>query len=415
LTLRVAHLLRKSDPAEWGGTEASVLGLCDGLRGEAVESVVFAPALKCEGSDPFEAAGHAVRRFQAMVPVWGLSPAARARLTCLGGNLMSFDLPLRLAAEPGLGLVHAHTGKRLGALARQVARLRRLPFVITLHGGVLDLPEGARQGLVDPLRGGLEWGRVFGALAGSRTLVRDADLVIALNEVEAGLLRQAHPGTRVEVVPHGVDTWPFRQDRRAEVARAWPDLAGRPFVLLPGRLDAVKNQAWLVEQWPQVQQRHPGLTLVLAGPCTDVAYGEVLRRTVESLGLGGAVLLVGGLPPLDPRLVGLFQSASLMVLPSLAETFGLVIMEAWASGLPVLASATSGARGLVRPGENGLLFDLAAPADFHSGLDALLGVEELRLRCVRGGRLLADSVYDGAAVARRVRGLYDELIEAGRA
>ena len=111
---------------------------------------------------------------------------------------------------------------------------------------------------------------------------------------------------------------------------------------------------------------------MLAGPCTDEVYGQTVRARIASEGLEWDVLLTGGLLPNDPILIGLLQQADLLVLPSVSETFGLVLLEAWATHTPVLASRTSGATTLIDQGVNGLLFDLHQPHTFHSALEVML-------------------------------------------
>src|SRR5882757_7068978 len=101
--MRVAHVLRKYNPAEWGGTETAIQRLFTGLRKHGVESVVFCPQIKdVFTADPLAEAGCAVKRFRAFLPVLGLSPMERQQQIAVGGNLMSFDLPLALWCEPGV-------------------------------------------------------------------------------------------------------------------------------------------------------------------------------------------------------------------------------------------------------------------------------------------------------------------------
>src|ERR1700685_387244 len=113
--MRVAHLLRKYNPSEWGGTESAVLQLAADMGGLGVESVVFAPRLPAgtAHADPFAAAGIAVRRFRACVPVWGISPERRRQMVSVGGNLVSFDLAGLLLREANLDVIHSHALGRL--------------------------------------------------------------------------------------------------------------------------------------------------------------------------------------------------------------------------------------------------------------------------------------------------------------
>ena len=138
--IKVAHLLRKYNPGEWGGTETAVMRLIEGLRQHAAEPVVYCPRLDCTvANDPFATAGIPVKRFRSVLPVWRISADQRRQSISVGGNLLSFDLIGRLLREKNLSLIHTHTLNRLGGTALTVARLRGIPLVVTIHGGFLDL------------------------------------------------------------------------------------------------------------------------------------------------------------------------------------------------------------------------------------------------------------------------------------
>ncbi len=410
--MRIAHLLRKYNPAEWGGTETVIHQLFTGLRRRAVGSVVYCPSIPENRAvpDPLMEAGCTVRRFNAWVPVWGVTAEQKRQMVAVGGNLMSFDLIRALWREPGLSVIHTHALGRVGGIGLTLARRRKIPFVVTVHGGVYDLPDGVRQSLHAPA-GGVEWGKPFGLLLRSRRVLTDADAILTCNRREAALLRQRHPDRRVIVQPHGVPAARYEPDRREEARAAFPAIAGRAVLLAVGRIDPVKNQGWLVEQLPELSQRHPNVLLVLAGACTDEAYGERLRARIEHLGLGGQVVLTGKLPPADPRLIGLLQEARVAVLPSLSETFGLVILEAWAAGTPVVSSRTSGASGLIEHEKNGWLFDLERPRGFHAAIDRLLSNEDSRRRAAAAGHATVVADYDADVIAGRMQQLYEILRE----
>jgi glycosyltransferase involved in cell wall biosynthesis len=171
----------------------------------------------------------------------------------------------------------------------------------------------------------------------------------------------------------------------------------------------VKNQVWVVQQLPRILERHPRVHLVLAGACTDEAYGKVLKKEIRNLGLEPCVTLTGGLVPESPELIGLFQRAAAVIVPSLTETFGLVILEAWAAGAPVISSRNSGSLDIIREGENGWLFDLRAPDVFLAAVqESLTQPRKARARA-EAGRQRVQAEYDCAVLAGRVRTLYEEL------
>ncbi len=410
--MKVAHVLRKYNPAEWGGTETALHRLCDGLRQSGVYSVVYCPSIPAgTESNPLREAGCVVKRFHACVPIWGISPERKRQMVTVGGNLMSFELIRALWREPDLAVIHSHTMGRIGAIGRMVARRRGLPFVFTSHGGVYDLPDSLKSSLNAPAALSWEWGKLCGLLLRTRRLMSEADAVITCNGREAALIRERHPGQRVVVQPHGVTARFYQDDQRAAARAAFPQIHERCVLLAVGRIDAVKNQSWLVEQMPELVRRHPALLLVLAGAATDQGYAAALVRRISLLGLERNVLLTGGIPPGDPRLIGLLQEARTVVLPSASETFGLVILEAWAAGTPVISSRTSGAGSLIEHGETGLLFDLARPEKFHASVNELWSDSAMAVRLAAGGRKRVIADFDTQVLADRMKWLYENLIE----
>jgi alpha-maltose-1-phosphate synthase len=416
--MRVAHILRKYNPAEWGGTETALERLFDGLR-PAVTPVIYCPRLRNNGCanrarDPFAERGYPMKRFRGCVPIWGLPRSERDQMISVGGNLFSFDLIPALWREPDLSVIHSHALGRLGGIGLTVAKRRHLPFVITIHGGFLDLPPALREQMNGSSSRGLEWGKVFGAMFNSRNVVPEADAILTCNEREAALLRERFPQKRIRVQQHGVPMKMFEEDHRADACEAFPQIVGRKLVLLVGRVDPVKNQGWVLERAPAILLRHPNAIIMFAGACTDAEYGRTLEARIRELGLADKVLMPGGFPPGDPRLIGLMQQASLVVLPSVSETFGLVILEAWAAGAPVISSRTSGATALIAQGENGWLFNLENPQGFHDALDRVLHDPSRARVMAEQGRELARTKYDTRVLARQVLDLYEDLVREKR-
>ena len=388
--------------------------LFDGLRANGVDPVVYCPRLeRGRVDDPIASLGFEVQRFRAFVPVLGLSAERRRQLVSVGGNLMSFDLIPSLWRERDLAVMHAHTLGRIGGIALTIAKQRHLPFVVTIHGGVLDLPEKIKQSFNTPVDHGWEWGKFFGVLFQSHRLFCDADAILTCNGIEASLLQEQFPSKRIVVQPHGVPVDIYRADQRHAALDAFPQIRGRQVLLCLGRIDPIKNQSWLLEQAPEIFRRYPRALIVLAGPCTDEPYGEQIRKTIQARGLGERVLLTGGLPPNDPRVVGLLQSAAALLLPSLSETFGLVILESWAAGTPVLSVRASGPAALIEQGHNGWLFDLDQPATFYQALARTLDEPGAAKEMARRGTAVSER-YSVSALAATLKGLYEELIEEKR-
>ncbi len=187
--------------------------------------------------------------------------------------------------------------------------------------------------------------------------------------------------TRVGLWPRGVDATLFSPERRSRGWRA--DIAGdpdRPIALYVGRLSHEKNLCTLAQAWRERSRKDAHLVLVGDGPA---------RVDLERLLAGQPVTFTGYLR--GEELARAYASADLFAFPSLTETFGQVVQEAMASGLPVLGFDADGVRDLVRPAETGFLAPLGDEAAFTRLLNELLDAPGERMQLGAQARALAES------------------------
>lgn len=402
----IVHVPRRFIAEEWGGTETVILELARRQQRAGFQPrIVTSMALARERTE--EIGGVPVERFPYFYPFFGLTPPERAAMDKKGGNLVSFSLLHRLLRLPDVRLFHAHALKRLGGEIRTAARLRRKPYVVSLHGGVFDVPSSELAALAEPIAGHFEWGRFLGALFGSRRLLDDADHVICVGQGELEKARQSLPHDRVSYLPNGVDTARFAHADGASF-RAKHGIAPGAFVVLnAGRVAAQKNQLLLVTAFARVLAERPDAVLLLMGPETDPDYGARVRAAAAPL--GGAVRLLGSVRNDDPDLVAAFHAADLFALPSRHEPFGIVVLEAWSAGLPVVVSNVGGLRALVREAETGLFFEPEDPAADERLAERLLFAAdspELRQRLGAAGLAEARAHYDWDRIHERLEGIY---------
>ncbi|MDB6003797.1 MAG: hypothetical protein JWR15_784 [Prosthecobacter sp.] len=410
--MQISHILRKYDAAQWGGTETALQRLVQGLQQHGISSAVHAPgSANRADTEKLRETDAAIQRYRAFIPVAGISAAQREALTSWGGNLFSFDLFWQLRAS-GADVMHSHALNRIAGISLMAARTRGVPHAITLHGGSLDVPDEVHSNLIAPLKGGFEWGKALGALVRSRQVLKHTDAIFTCNPREAALLQKKYPSQRILVQPHSVPAAHYAIDNQAAALKAFPQIAGRDLIVKVARLDPAKNLPWLVRQLPAIKRRHPRAMLVLIGAGTSQAVVAELHHEIARLGLGNDVLLTGGLASGSAELIGLVQSARLFVLSSTAEPFGIVILEAWAAGTPVLSSRTSGAASLIEHGQTGLLYDLDQTADFHSGIDTLMINNRLHRHLSATALEHVRADFDIPTIAGRVARVYEELVEA---
>jgi len=290
---------------------------------------------------------------------------------------------LRAEAAQPLGhydVVHSHywLSGQVGALARD---RWGVPLVHSMHTMAKVKNEALAEGdTPEPLA------RVIG----EEQVVEAADVLLANTDLEAKQLinlYDAEPG-RVEVVHPGVDSTVFRpQDQAA--ARAARGIPADALVLLfAGRIQPLKAPDVLLHATAELLRLRPELRRRLVVPIVGGPSGSGLERPTalanlaEELRITDVVRFVPPVPQHD--LAGWYAAATLVAVPSYNESFGLVAVEAQASGAPVVAAAVGGLTTVVRHGRSGLLVDTHDPHDWARALEPVLVNPAYRDRLAAG-------------------------------
>jgi glycogen synthase len=301
-----------------------------------------------------------------------------------------------LASEHSYDLVHGHdwlVGRASAALADKLD----VPYVTTIHA----TEHGRHQGWVDkPPQSHIH--------SVERWMARRADQVIVCSYYMRGHVADIFDidERRVAVIPNGVDPSELRptgdlQALRSEFARPHERL-----VLLVGRLVYEKGFQLALEALPSVIERVGDVRFLVAGSGTHEAE---LKAQAELLGLGEHGTFLGWIG--DDVLHSLYRIADLCVVPSIYEPFGLVALEAMASGCPCIVADTGGLREVVPGGERvGLRFDGGDAEHLGVMIERLLVDGALRDRLVTQA---SEHVlrFDWDDIAARTLGIYDELLE----
>src|SRR4051812_15591240 len=297
----------------------------------------------------------------------------------------------------GFDLVHSHDWLVADA-ARRLARRRRLPWLVTVHA----TEYGRHQGWVDKhpqshIHGVEKWmanraDRVVTCSAYMREHVSD---IYGLDE------------ERVTVIPNGIDPSDLVPVDDLEALRARFAAPNERLVLLVGRLVYEKGFQIALEALPGLIERLGDVRFLVAGSGTAE---EELRSQAAELGLDSSGTFLGWIG--DDVLHSLYRIADLTVVPSIYEPFGLVALEAMASGCPCLVADTGGLREVV-PGDEsvGLRFRSRDPDSLGAMAERLLTDDALR------DRLVAEAqehvlTFDWADVARQAAVVYGEVAAA---
>lgn len=355
------------------GVTVSVDALARGLTGRGHDVLVLAPrpargvAVEAVGS-PGPAPRH------AWLPSYQLPRVAPP------GYRMPWPVPwaagVRAARAFRPQVVHAHSPFVTGLLARGIARSSEAPLVFTHHTRFADYRHYA------------------GRLAGPVAAVTDAYLasfwagcaaIIAPSADLAAEIRARRPDARVVVIPTGIDVDAIRDLGATDARRAAGWDAGAVVVATLGRLAREKSPLELLEAVALAAADVPALRLLVVGGGPEEPS---LRDRAARPDLAGRVRLTGQLP--RTQAIAAVAGADLFAFASRTETQGLVLAEALAAGLPVIAVEGPGVRDSVRDGVDG----------------TVVAVEPSGTRVRRLADAVADLAVDGdrrATMAARAR------------
>ncbi len=301
-----------------------------------------------------------------------------------------------LAQEHSYDLVHGHDWLVARASAALSDRLR-IPYVTTVHA----TEHGRHQGWVDkPPQSHIH--------AVERWMARRADSVIVCSYYMRGHVADIFDidERRVAVIPNGVDPSELRPSGDLQALRGEFAAPHEKLVLLVGRLVYEKGFQLALDALPGVIEHVGNVRFLVAGSGT---HETELKEQAERLGLSRHGTFLGWIG--DDVLHSLYRIADLCVVPSIYEPFGLVALEAMASGCPCIVADTGGLREVVPVGERvGLRFNGGDAEHLGLMIERLLVDEGLR------DRLVAEASehvlrFDWDDIAVRTRGIYDELAE----
>ncbi|MFA5926766.1 MAG: glycosyltransferase family 4 protein [Patescibacteria group bacterium] len=291
---------------------------------------------------------------------------------------------IRAENDPfGPMIVHSH-----GSRASLFSRLKRIPgvcYVYTEHRFDSDFHLGS------PIN---EWvqKKILGWLN------HNTDAVIAVSEsvrkflIDEGLVRRE----RIVVIPNAVDLRDFEPRSRAEKQKT-----NNPIIGSIGNLNSQKGHRFLIEAMSGIIKKYPLATLEIIGDGED---RQSLERFINKLGLEHHISLLGHKKDVEKYL----KHWDVFVLPSLAETFGIVLLEAMAMKVPVVATRVGGIPDVIENEKSGLLVRPRFPAEIGSATLRILGDKDLASHLVTEGRERIKQ-FSWPSVTDRLEQLYLEL------
>jgi glycosyltransferase involved in cell wall biosynthesis len=406
-TTSLMHIPRRFTHNAWGGTETVIMNSAKYLQMLGYRSTIYtSKALDTRRDDTMD--GVSIKRFNYFYPFFNLGKKQKEAFDSIGGNLFSFSLLFALLRRKDIDVIHLHTLKRLGGIARSVAKWRKIPYVITLHGGYFDIHTEEVAHRQQHAKKTYEWGKVLGWLVGSRKVMDDAAAIITLSKDEYKKANEKY-GNKVHYLSNGVDIERFSRGDAHAFKRTYNIPSSKKVILCSARIDTQKNQRLLLEAFHQLHTTDNTLHLVLLGAISDNKYMRELKDYMTQHNLEKNVTMIHDLSPRDDALYGAYKAASILVLPSRHEPFGMVVLEAWAAGIPVVASHTGGLSRIITHEHNGLLFKNGNLTELTTNMANLLQDETLQQKLIENAYSDIEP-YDWRHIAKELDTLYTQAV-----
>lgn len=294
-----------------------------------------------------------------------------------------------------LDLIHVQSPFTMGRVGLRYANKYRLPLVFTYHTLYDQYAHyvPVAQDLARDM-----------AVKYSMKFCNHCDHVIVPCQEIQEVLQSNLVHTPISVIPTGVSLDKFAQGDRKWLHNQYGIGLDKKILLFVGRLTREKNLEFLIEAFAAVHAHRPDTVLVL------VARGPLeqpLKTMAVGLGLGDDVIFTGAQP--FETLVHAYHSADLFVFSSITETQGLVLLEAMACGLPVVAVRACGVQDMVESGVDGIL-TACRIEDFSQAICQVLAKPDV-YKYYQTNALRKANCLSAVNMASRLETLYAELCQ----
>ena len=298
-------------------------------------------------------------------------------------------------------IVHIHgTGSLSGALYSAI-KTYGIPVLLTVHG-LLHIEKKNALYKHPSLK------HLYQLFVQSRAEFRalnEAEHVIVDTEYVAEQIKHLHSKKKISnlpwmnVVPQGI---------QSQYLQVSPKKAKTPIILSVGSISQRKGHLLLIKAFEIVHKTVPSAKLIIAGTLTEKAYYNQLQNEIDKLHLIQSVELLTNIP--QEELLEQYQKATVFALHSQEESQGIALVEAMATGLPVVSTSIGGIPFVVKNGETGLLSKYGDVDSFANNLMELLTNTNLQTKMSQSARLSAQS-YSWLEITKAIEIIYNRIIK----
>lgn len=303
-------------------------------------------------------------------------------------SFLVFAIPvfLKITARRNYDVLHYYFSLPTGLLRFLPGKHRKIPYIISLRGS--DVPN------YDTYNTSLQLAHKM-LLPVTRAIWRESGRVVALSSDLANSASESSSDVRIDIVPNGIESELFVNDDSLRT-----NGEGKPIQLIcVTRLIERKGVQHLLQAMKRLDD---SVYLTIVG---EGNYMSELQALSLQLELQNKVRFYGYCP--REKLVRLYNQSDVFVLPSMAESFGMVFVEAMSCGLPVIGARVGGVPDIIKP-ENGILVQPGSADDVMNAITTLAGDSQLREEMGAANRYKAVAQYSWRSVADSYEVIYRE-------
>lgn len=308
--------------------------------------------------------------------------------------ISEFFAALRIILNNPISLIHTHWLLPQGLIGAFLHRFTGIPHIATIHGSDLNLIK--KYSILHPV---------------CRYIVRNSDTVTVNSSYMQRQLQEIAPGCeeKTRVIPMGVDSTNLQGLMRDDVRKKY---SGHRIIISVGRLIDWKGTKYLVEAMPEILKSVPNALLIIIGTGPE---SRRLEQKICDLGLQDHVILAGFVKSKD--LPSYYHAADVFVLPSVnidrrTEGLGVVLLEAMASGCPVIGSNVGGIPDIITDGENGFLIPERDPQALAEKIVEIVLNKSLTDKFHRNGEISIKEKFSWDVIAQKFSNRYEDAINS---
>ncbi len=352
--MKVLFVLAEFNRRKWNSVSDQAWNIARRLTADKQIQCVIAAGRNAHEAALEEVCSVPIRRFSPKIS-WldKLSGKAPADLLKNNAELPGLEIYLH---KNNFDLVHIMCHGKLAAQAAAAARKKNVPYMQTLRSGDMECPGFFAR------RGSNAAESAVKYLKEHRLWLENASMIFCTDHRLRRWLAAGLGDRRLTYWQYGVGKEFFAADSKVDFRQEFQLPAATPLLLTVGEISESKNQKMLLEVANLLKVRGMNCKLVVIGWAENNKVMQDFQYAIARNKLEQSVVLIPGLPPGDERFRAAFHAASLVLLPAKYDVSASAVLEAWAAGVPVIASPAGSGGDLIVDKENGRIAD---PQDFR--------------------------------------------------